>query len=764
MDESGKRLPGLDRIHMSGSKRRGGAASAFLRAELLAVLVPLLVIGSVWLPELRHYYVPTTRVTPDIITASVSAPSDERFGELRRVSLHPPLWRSNSELLAMADLLLRTGEIELGGQRTRLHLPFRESDLEQGLPTPQLILAGLAIPEILLDAYRLSGRREFFDAARDVILAWARYERRAWLPRGFLWNDHAVAARAPVLAQFWAEYRRDPGFENDTARQVMEFVVRTGRMLAKNSQFTYATNHGVMQNIALLHLSAAFPNLPESANFRETAVRRLMPQMDFYINDEGVVLEHSAGYHQQGLELLGLVLWHFSLHDVAIPKSWLLKYERAKTFYAQLRRPDGSLPMFGNTRSEGDAVGPLVAEISSEGRAVSLERKGDWRPAPACGAYPVAGFAVWWRGLEHWPQPKGLSQTVVTWSNFPGHGHKLADDLSVLHWANGQTWWTNVGYWPYGVAGRDDAVSWVGSNAPHAAGEDHRSPHMARLHGAGCDDGMAAIDLERTTPDGYRVRRQVVDIRGRVLVVLDVAFDSKGRRTNSVWRSYPDVLVERGKDQNVFRLRAWDGRAGIAVAFVGPDLGLEAPMGKDEGVHRAIAFNGRPVPTPAFHMSYPSDGRWAAIVSSTDADGQPDDMTAAPRMVKWHDPSDWEMAIPTGNNTFLEVRRSPTRVVFKDDAGHEESLELVDAAGEFEEREAIRLALAGMQGEYEKHVDLSKYRARATHVLLLVLVAQEAALLFYRRVYGRHYRKLRVLGVVGWVALGLWMPVFYFRA
>ena len=98
------------------------------------------------------------------------------------------------------------------------------------------------------------------------------------------------------------------------------------------------------------------------------------------------------------------------------------------------------LPAFGEPVTGDEAVEPGP----SQARATSI--------------YPAAGYAVWWHGLDAWPDASRLSQTVITWSNYPSRAHKLADDMSVLVWAGGRAWLTNTGYWPYGVQGYDGAI------------------------------------------------------------------------------------------------------------------------------------------------------------------------------------------------------------------------------------------------------------------------------------------------------------------
>jgi hypothetical protein len=512
-----------------------------------AYLLPGLVIGSIWLPELMHYYIPGAEITSNIVESSKREPSDEVFGLLEDMSLITRPWANNEDLPGIAEQLLRKGRLELkGSPEMQVSLPFREADLERSSPTWKLQFASFLIPDIFLRAYELTGQEKYFDMARQVIGSWATHEGSAWLPKGFLWNDHAVAARIPVLARFWRTYRSRSDLNADEAALILSFVVRSGQLLAKPSHFTFSTNHGVMQNLALWHLSLAFPMVPGVEDFKRIALERFTQQMAFYINDEGIILEHSAGYHRDGMVLIGMGLRYMSLLDIPIPPVWLAKYQQAKTFYAQLRRPDGSLPMFGDTGSGSASDSPLVAKVDTDGHVTDLAREADWRPAEARALYPVAGHLVWWEGLENWPDTKALAQTVVTWSNFPGHGHKLADELSVLFWAAGQTWWTNVGYWPYGVEGRDEAMSWEGSNAPHFIGEPRENHRVARLRYSGWNDQLVGVDIERTGPQGYRVRRQVLSIHNRVWMVIDGVNDSGSRSTRTVWRTYPNVTVHKG--------------------------------------------------------------------------------------------------------------------------------------------------------------------------------------------------------------------------
>ena len=185
--------------------------------------------------------------------------------------------------------------------------------------------------------------------------------------------------------------------------------------------------------------------------------------MPLYLNEEGVILEHSAIYHHAGLRFIGLLLRCLAALQVEIPDSWKRRYEKAAQFYNELRRPDGTLPIFGDSY---EMPANPVDLVSFEHETAEVASYTALRPTRNHSYYPVAGHAVWWQGLESWPLSEGISQTLVTWSSFPGHAHPHADELSLSIWADGQTWVTNTGYWPGGRKGRSEAISWQGSNAP----------------------------------------------------------------------------------------------------------------------------------------------------------------------------------------------------------------------------------------------------------------------------------------------------------
>ncbi|HMK31434.1 MAG TPA: heparinase II/III family protein, partial [Terriglobales bacterium] len=404
--------------------------------QLVTFGVVAALLFAIWYPELKFWREPIAPLNAADVEVARGDNNRVVLDEISRWSLTYEI--AGTDALQRADELLAGVLVNRWGNQVRVSPTFDRRDLE--IPGSELAIAALAVPEIYIAAYRRTDKDQYLIAARDYISNFEAVDRSAWLPRGLLWNDHAVAARLVVLCEFWHVYRDWPGYDPRTAARVLSLVERSAAFSADSRHFTASTNHGIMQNLALWHYCLTFPRLAARGHRAELAYQRLQAQMRFYINDEGAILEHSAGYHAFGITLLSRILRCATLLGFEIPRDWWKKYEAALQLHAVLRRPDGSLPAIGDTTAGPDPLGPQIAEIGSDSSVRSVSTSSKW-PAPqvSSSVLPVAGMATWWNGFGTSPD---LAQTMATWSMFPSEAHKHADEMSVLFWARGYDWWT----------------------------------------------------------------------------------------------------------------------------------------------------------------------------------------------------------------------------------------------------------------------------------------------------------------------------------
>lgn len=740
----------------------------FPRGAVLSILLSGAVFTSIWVPELAHWHVGPAQTTTSKLETARKVPDRAALEEIAAMHLAAVsvAW---SQTLSTAERVMR-GTLSLPGlDSLPITLPFAPENLEQGLPLMQLMVASLASADMLLDAYRTTRREDFFLQAREVILAFARFESAQWVDHGLMWNDHAVSARIPVLVKFWAEYRTRPDFDPAIGRSVLDLVARSAELLAKPSFYAWRTSHGTITDLALLQIAAAFPELPGAAEMRTIAASRFRDHLNYWINSEGVTLLHSAGYHAGSVYHFGLALRLFTLNGIKIPEEWWTRYAKAVDFHAMLRRPDGTLPMFGDTGSLPDETGPrLTARRDDDGTAEPLRERKPALPQEPFAVYPVAGHAIWWDGLNRSSDAATptAAQTVLTWSYHPGLGHKLADELSMILWARGRTWLTNTGYWPYGVPGREPAESWEATNAPHLLGEGQHSERTSQLRAIGKGRGLAFIDIQRTGSAGYSVRRQVARLADeQSWVVVDHSVDSAAQITTTNWTFYPDLTVTPLESPGVYRVAAPSSTLGMVSSFSGSDgFKTELTAGSAKPFAGWVVLDRTPTRASAIVARQPSRDSWSLATFAL-VEGSKTSAERGGRMDKWVDAEHWTALVPTVSGNVMLTRAGSRLVSHHEGAvGADVSINLVERAVPAAELQAVRDSFRRASETYHRFPEIISYRVKVSRLLLAAFAAQEVGLFLMRRRLALTTRVLRIASWAGWAGAGLWLSQAYFAA
>lgn len=736
-------------MHSADQKASRGPQTARRRSPgrylLLSWAGVIVAFAMVWLPELRAHWA-SPFLVPDAIVEKAREVPDRPV--LERISRQPlgvsvgsdRLSESPGQSVVDAAEHLLSGESRFPSQPgVRLSVPFEESNLVAGPPSHWLFVASLGTADVLLRAYRQTGAERYLRAAAREIEAFARVDRRRLLPSGLLWNDHALAAMIPMLASYWSLVRDRADLDVDHARQMLSLVERAVTRLARPQNYTFRTNHGLMQSLALLQASAAFPFLDEDGQLRSLACGRIAEQSEYYLSPEGPILEHSAGYHVLGLELYSIFEELVDLHSCAMPADFASKLARARAFGAQLRRPDGSMPTYGNT---------------DRAKRIWTRLVGSTTPATSLGLYPASGFAVKWHGLKDWPAVERLAQSVLTWSNFPSRAHKLADDMSLVIWAGGEEWLLNTGYWPYGVAGEHSARGWRGGNAPHWADEPAVGARRATLRTLGDSERIWAIEVERTTiGSAATVRRQIAAIDGRLWVIVDSTDEAADRPLSTLWTLTPDIRVKRiGNSDFQLRSAATSRDARLAI--------MQRQQGDTKLAHGSVdPFAGwtvyESVPTPSPSIEAVSEGPRALTVTVFALDQDGGLVAAQAPVLDAHASAEsWGIRLaPAFGARSVRWEGDGVAVQFVD--GNSSHVALVaPPAGTEERRAAIVAAYEAAASRHARFPYLLPYRYRVTWILVALLLAQEAFFLGIRRVAPPIGPPLRVLATVAWVMLG----------
>lgn len=659
----------------------------------LALITLLLGLGNavVWGPLWLHFRVSVEPVAPGVMKRHRELPPDAALATVAEASMmtdHP----LSGEAAVQAARRIMAGELALPALPVLpIETDFVPSQLVRGVPVQQVFIASLIVPDLLLRAHEHASDPSLVHAAHRYVQGFAAYESQIAFPTGLLLNAHAVSNRAAVLARLWRHVRASA--DETLVRDVHQLAQRTGALLSKPAHFIAATNHGVMQNVALLQLAVAFPALPQANGWSELALRRLAKQRPIYIATDGGVLEHAAGYHFHGVVLSGYIVRLLEAMDRPVPPKWLEAHRAARDHLSTLQRPDGSLPPIGNTyRYEWHL--PALVEPDAAAWATRLQDR-----ATFVRMHPVAGNAVWWDATG--PSESGV-QTVIPWGWFAWHGHTRAQEMSLLIWSAGTDWSSNTGYWPNSDSeGFEIVAGWAGGNGPHVIGEPGHSARRTFVHAQLQQGSLRLLDLERVVEGGPRVRRQVIEWQPGRWTVLDSYQDAQQRPLRVLWTAAPETVQAAAGE----RAYAWQ-REGTPLRFTLAVDGTEgmstAPLrGSRDPFGGWVAFDRHAVPAPAVDARLRSPQGW--MLATLELAPPSERAPARARMLRHEGAEDWTQQWTTRTGTVTLTRRgAELRVEDSATPASAETLGLRVGPTIDAELAAIRVADEALRREYPR--------------------------------------------------------------
>jgi hypothetical protein len=576
---------------------RSKIKTSFITAINRIAFVALLLLIAV--PAYMIVSVKQVEVDAEAIAASRSLPTDRAIEQLKNIDSlgFPASSLTTQELVAAADAI-SNGIYKIGNlPPVRLGLSPKWGVNPYKDPTWVLELQSLAPVNTLLQAYDRTHQPKYLLTAKDLIMSWIRWSVSSVVGSDYTWNDHAISERTGVFGKFWLLYRNCPYYDAEVARNLLNAVSRHAAFLKDPRLFTFQSNHGFMQNIALLQIAALFPAIAKKDDLVSFACHRLDQQFLVLVSS-GLMLEHSPGYHGFAVKVVQTAINYLRVLGHQIPSGW---QEIATTMEEKdnlLRRPDGSYPPIGDT------------EISARSRTIAKSLMEDSRAL-----LPFEGVSIFWRNHN---------QLVTTWQNFPSHAHKHADEMSVYLYGDGVTWLGGPGYCPYGdTVGRALTTGWWGSNAPYFQGEPAIAIRQTTCLGEGSCLKDDFLELRREGPGHFAARREILWIDGSILVVLDVVYGGDEKAVVSKWHTSPGVeAVSNGENSWLLHHIASGKSASICVAG-GSRYKAVFQSGMTVPFEGWAFADGRAVPAQTLVISGPGGHTTTATAVITGTGGNP---------------------------------------------------------------------------------------------------------------------------------------------
>lgn len=353
--------------------------------------------------------------------------------------------------------------------------------------------------------------------ALEAIASWRRALRNGLRRYEFAQHDHATALRAENAMLLLAYLHREGLFE-DAWAELASFVLAIAAKLEAPDFYSRHTNHGIEQARILALCADVLPDDPAASRRWDLALARLRDELAFAFTAEGVNVENSPGYHHYVCNAFLKVVDGFPrerLHplideiDVVMPK--------AMRFMAHVVRPDGRLPIIGDTPAKPAAN--IFAAYADRPEYQWLEyvtsgRSRGRAPPEKVAGFPEAGYVI---ARDRWKRPdmRGREFHFIFKCGYRSHYHRHDDDFNIVM-ACGEDWLIDGGAYGYvedAPVRRYLRSKWA-HNVPVVDDGGERWPRLTQARHAASlswreDDGSVFVEAESGGYPGLRARRSV---------------------------------------------------------------------------------------------------------------------------------------------------------------------------------------------------------------------------------------------------------------
>ncbi len=431
----------------------------------------------------------------------------------------------NPYIHEQVESFLSTGDCPLTGLKKlswSTHLPQPDGLQESG--TYRYLWHAMHLVISMMVQAKNSDTTAPIYAARDYINTWL--ERSFFCPDPdikYTWYDHGTAER--LLAFL---FMRGIGIEQCFDYRFMsrlEYAIYMHAQLLESEVF-YAShqptryhNHAWFQDLALIAVGVALPEIPCSKRWIDRGIDRLTDQFKHLIvrdNGYSVFVENSIGYHHgiQRLVVFAGELVSLSGRETNIPKI----AEELNAWSDFLRYPDGRVPSQGDTFRLPSLVGRDI-------------RRSSPYSTPSCTILPVAGYAVAKGNHEQIPFMLCMFASSLCKT------HKHEDNLSCTLFFDGIEWLIDPSFYSHEYDSDIPSFlrsAWAHNNVVITNTEYSIEPGKAKLTGD-FNDVNYEIRGSHTAYDGYIVSRNLYGSTNILeLTITDHIITEHGQHNNDV--------------------------------------------------------------------------------------------------------------------------------------------------------------------------------------------------------------------------------------
>ncbi|MBM6665312.1 heparinase II/III domain-containing protein [Flavonifractor plautii] len=291
--------------------------------------------------------------------------------------------------------------------------------------TFSLYLQGLTPAAALITAYTQTKHLPYLTLARRFVEAWCRYEQDKSISEknNLCWCDHTAGLRTATFIYLGRVAAQAGLWEDGFYDLLFDQLMTHGEWLNRDDLYLEHHNHGVMQDQALLYAGVFFQN----QGWISHGIERLMRQVMWAFNSEGVHKENSSGYALMVRTMFQGIGKFLVDSGVTQGKQILDILNNCKEYLDWCTMPDGVLVQIGDTQRQNQKAIPAPA-------------------TPASKFYPKAGM-YFYRGAGA-AVPADNTWKVIK-AGYVATTHKHCDDCSFVLYSKGHEIFSDGGVYGY---------------------------------------------------------------------------------------------------------------------------------------------------------------------------------------------------------------------------------------------------------------------------------------------------------------------------
>ena len=201
----------------------------------------------------------------------------------------------------------------------------------------------------LVKGFLSTGQNRFAEAAKMQIEDWIQDNP---CPYGINWTcAMEVAIRACNWIWAVVAFENAACWANEFERRLLESIWQHGWFIENNleDKAGVRTNHYLADIVGLLFIGIMFPEFESAYRWRDLGVEEMDCCMNEMVYSDGVSFENSTAYHRLVLEMFcfsGLLCLR---NGIELSRAFWTRLEKMFEFVMHLTRPDGRMPMIGDS-------------------------------------------------------------------------------------------------------------------------------------------------------------------------------------------------------------------------------------------------------------------------------------------------------------------------------------------------------------------------------------------------------------------------------